>query len=149
MALNTLKCNHFTPLGLKGLTTISEPTSSDVTWCGIDVDHVTAHLARPLRCRTQQWYMQCAAATRGFDVADMIMLRERWFPRPVSMFIVLLAWRKGCLSTEDGPPANMCVFSYASMTLLLLWPWPWPDDRDIRNWPRCSEDVLAYQTWSF
>jgi len=27
----------------------------------------------------------------------------------------------------------------------VVWPWPWPLDLDARPWPRCSEDVPAYQ----
>jgi len=29
------------------------------------------------------------------------------------------------------------------------WPWSWPDDLDTKTWPSYSEDVSAYQKWSF
>ena len=51
---------------------------------------------------------------------------------------------------ESGQPANAYIYtSYAHAAFLLLWPWPWSDDLDIRIWSRYSEDVPAYQKWSF
>jgi len=54
--------------------------------------------------------------------------------------------KQNCLSIEARSPANRI-----DTLVLLLWPWPWPwaYDLDIFTWPRYSEEVPAYQIWTF
>jgi len=53
-------------------------------------------------------------------------------------------YKQDCLSVKGLPPTNAYLY-----VVVLIWPWPWPGDLDTWLWPRCCEDVSAYEKWSF